>query len=216
MAKHSNALKGVGERIRLARERRGLTQQALGKMLGVSFQMVQIYEHGAKLSLERVYDIASCLGIEADWLLTGERDYPDDELLTITPGHLGFYGRSTNATFFDADTQTKAILGMPSDAPNQLAWQDWYDRIHSDDRAQVDAQYPRLNNPRDGICDVRYRLLGADGVERCIIDHARMIFDGKRQPVRLRGVLLDITSQPRIQKTEDKIQRIRMNARRHW
>jgi len=53
-----------------------------------------------------------------------------------------------------------------------------------------------------------YRLLGVDGIERCIIDYGRMVFDGAGEPVRLRGLMLDITNEPRSNKTDDKIRRI--------
>jgi transcriptional regulator with XRE-family HTH domain len=37
----------IGQKIRELRARRGLTQDALGKMLGVSFQQIQKYESGS-------------------------------------------------------------------------------------------------------------------------------------------------------------------------
>ncbi len=127
----------------------------------------------------------------------------------IKPMRLGFYGRLAHTTVaFEADAHTKALCGLPADAPNELAWQRWYDRIHTDDHARVNLELARLNDPRDGVFDMQYRLLGLDGVERCIIDYGCMIFDRAGEPVRLRGLMLDITEEPRTKKTDDNVRAI--------
>lgn len=200
----------IGARIRLAREDKGYTQRGLGVKLGVSFQLIQAYERGEKLIVDRLLSIASCLAVDKKWLLTGDEPRaPLVETPAIEPVRLGFYSRPAHSTeIFEADAHTKAACGVPGDAPNQLAWQGWYNRIHSDDHARVDAELERLNDPRDGVCNMQYRLLGVDGVERCIIDYGCMIFDRAGKSTRLRGLMLDITDEPRTQKTDDKVRRI--------
>jgi transcriptional regulator with XRE-family HTH domain len=211
MAIRDHLLVEIGARIRLAREREGCTQRRLGVMLGIPYQLIQAYEHGEKLTLDRLVTIASCLAVDKRWLLAG-----GDEARKplVEPARLGFYGRPAHTTVaFEADAHTKAACGVPADAPNQLAWQCWYNRIHTDDHARVDAELARLNDPRDGVFNMQYRLLGVDGVERCIIDYGLMIFDSAGGPVRLRGLMLDITDEPRTQKTDDKVRRILMTVR---
>jgi len=61
----------LGRRIREQRERNGLTQHTLAAKLGISYQLVQHYEHGEKLSLDRLIEIARALDCEMEWLLTG-------------------------------------------------------------------------------------------------------------------------------------------------
>jgi len=60
----------VGARIRAARQQRQLTQRAVAKRLGVSYQLVQRYERGEKLSFDRMFTLAAELRIDVDWLLT--------------------------------------------------------------------------------------------------------------------------------------------------
>ena len=211
MAIRDHLLVEIGGRIRLVRERMGCTQRRLGVMLGIPYQLIQAYEHGEKLTLERLVTIASCLAVDKRWLLAGgdEAREPSVETTAIEPVRLGFYGRPAHTTeIFEADAHTKALCGVPADAPNELAWQHWYRRLHSDDQARVDAELARLNNPRDGVFNMQYRLLGADGIERCIIDYGCMIFDSAGEPVRLRGLMLDITGEPNSPKTDDKVRRI--------
>lgn len=54
----------VGARVRLLRERRKMSQTALGEHIGVSFQQVQKYERGAnRISASALFQIARALGV---------------------------------------------------------------------------------------------------------------------------------------------------------
>jgi transcriptional regulator with XRE-family HTH domain len=58
----------VGLRIRLRRQRLGLSQDALAKALGVSFQQVQKYEKGVnRVSASKLFDIAYALQAPVAW-----------------------------------------------------------------------------------------------------------------------------------------------------
>ena len=52
----------IGKRLREARLTRGMSQQALGEALGISFQQVQKYERGAnRIGGSRLWDISNVL-----------------------------------------------------------------------------------------------------------------------------------------------------------
>ncbi len=52
----------VGERVRLLRKQRGISQSGLGEAIGVSFQQVQKYERGSnRISISMATRIAQCL-----------------------------------------------------------------------------------------------------------------------------------------------------------
>ncbi len=62
----------VGERIRLRRTERGLTQEQLADALDVSYQQVQKYETGAnRISAGRIYEIARKLEVEVGYFFEG-------------------------------------------------------------------------------------------------------------------------------------------------
>jgi len=65
----------VGERIRLRRTERGLTQEQLAAALDVSYQQVQKYETGAnRISAGRIYEIARKLDVEVGYFFDGLGD----------------------------------------------------------------------------------------------------------------------------------------------
>jgi transcriptional regulator with XRE-family HTH domain len=62
----------IGPRIRTARRRQEMSQTALAKKLGITFQQIQKYEQGTnRVSIGRLANIADILGISVTFLLTG-------------------------------------------------------------------------------------------------------------------------------------------------
>lgn len=54
----------VGHRLRAARMARGISQEKMGELLGITFQQIQKYEKGAnRISASRLYDISLVLGV---------------------------------------------------------------------------------------------------------------------------------------------------------
>ena len=55
----------VGARVRLRRTLLGMSQDSLGKALGLTFQQIQKYERGAnRMGSSRLFKIASILGVD--------------------------------------------------------------------------------------------------------------------------------------------------------
>lgn len=68
------------KRFRLAVEHAGVedTQAALGKLLGVSGVTVWSYRNGSKLPrMKKAAEIAKALGVNVNWLMTGQGDMVD-------------------------------------------------------------------------------------------------------------------------------------------
>lgn len=67
----------MGQRIRQMRERRGMTQSALGDAVGVSEADVRRWEMAeAEMTAAQMKRIARALGKSVLWLLTGEMEAP--------------------------------------------------------------------------------------------------------------------------------------------
>lgn len=66
----------LGERVRRLRQSRGLTQAALGKLVGMSQQTVHTIEQGDSQRPRRLPELAQALGTSVDFLAygTGPRD----------------------------------------------------------------------------------------------------------------------------------------------
>ncbi len=66
----------VGQRIRMRRSERGVTQQELARALGISYQQVQKYENGTnRISAGRLYVVARLLGVDLSYF------FPSREML---------------------------------------------------------------------------------------------------------------------------------------
>jgi len=204
----------IGARLTEVRKARGFSQGWLAKRINVSTATIQAYERGrARIAAERLKALADALRCRPDELLTPR----PPELIQpklILPSTLGFYGRAAHSHKVDVDAAIKAACGLAADAPGHLAWQRWYDRIHPENRSRADHELARVLDPQDGIFHMQYRFTGYDGIERTIIDLGRMTFNGN-QPVRLQGIMLDITHEPRSRTADDRIAAILATIKKH-
>jgi transcriptional regulator with XRE-family HTH domain len=65
----------VGQRLRLARTLRGVSQQKLASLENLTFQQVQKYENGAnRISSSRLYHLAQHLRLPLSWFFEGLPD----------------------------------------------------------------------------------------------------------------------------------------------
>jgi transcriptional regulator with XRE-family HTH domain len=62
----------IGNRLRLRRMLRGMTQEELGGALGLTFQQIQKYEKGTnKMTAGRLFDVARVLGVPIAFFYDG-------------------------------------------------------------------------------------------------------------------------------------------------
>ena len=70
----------VGRNLRALRKSRGMSQEALARSLGLTFQQVQKYERGAnRISASKLYDAAAALGVEIAALFAAAPGAAHDE-----------------------------------------------------------------------------------------------------------------------------------------
>lgn len=66
----------VGRRLRLKRTILGMSQEAVGKQIGVTFQQIQKYERGInRMGASRLFDFAKALGVNISYFFEGYGDY---------------------------------------------------------------------------------------------------------------------------------------------
>lgn len=67
----------VGKRLRLKRTLQGLSQEAIGNAIGVTFQQIQKYERGInRMGASRLHDFARALGVPVSYFFEG---YSEDQ-----------------------------------------------------------------------------------------------------------------------------------------
>ena len=65
-----------GQRIRVRRQLLGLSQEALAKKIGITFQQVQKYERGMnRIGASRLWDMMQVLGVDANYFFIGFYSY---------------------------------------------------------------------------------------------------------------------------------------------
>jgi PAS domain S-box-containing protein len=94
--------------------------------------------------------------------------------------------------------RVKAMFGMsPDDDPPP---EDFFALVHKDDIARVQAAYAGAFDPKTrATYDVKYRVIGRDGVERWIHAKGRGVFDAEGTCLRVTGTAVDITAERQTQ-----------------
>lgn len=89
----------IGNRIRISREKSGLTQEELAERLDLSTQFISTIERGvAGASLETVINLCDVLNVSCEWLLRGRTVTPNVDniaakLVTLSPAQLSAVDR---------------------------------------------------------------------------------------------------------------------------
>ena len=66
----------VGKRLRLRRSILGMSQESIGKAIGVTFQQIQKYERGInRMGASRLYDFGRVLSVPVTYFYEGYGDY---------------------------------------------------------------------------------------------------------------------------------------------
>jgi len=95
------------------------------------------------------------------------------------------------------DNRVRSLWGLPPDC--DVTYDMWESAIHTDDRERVRAAIEQAYAPAgNGLYDVEYRVLGADGVERWVATRGETRFENGK-PVSFLGVVLDITERKMIE-----------------
>lgn len=77
----------VGRRLRLKRTILGMSQESVGKEIGVTFQQIQKYERGInRMGASRLFDFAKALGVPIQYFFEGYGDYAMDEVSAYALG----------------------------------------------------------------------------------------------------------------------------------
>lgn len=77
-----------------------MSQESVGKQIGVTFQQIQKYERGInRMGASRLYDFAKALGVQVSYFFEGFGDYAVDDnglMAAAEPGAANFEHESVN------------------------------------------------------------------------------------------------------------------------
>ncbi len=101
------------------------------------------------------------------------------------------------------------IFGL---APQEsgLSYEEFLNYVHPEDRDYVNNSYKREIKRR--FSNIDFRIISNDGIERIVHGEMEIIFNEKNLPIRMRGVIQDITEQKRaeekLRESEEKYRNI--------
>jgi transcriptional regulator with XRE-family HTH domain len=106
----------VGKRIRMRRMEQGMSQEALGNALGLTFQQVQKYEKGTnRVGASRLQQMSNTLEVPVAWFFegapgaTGKRRPPESAFLGVLTTNDGIALCTAFAKIGDADVRRKVV-----------------------------------------------------------------------------------------------------------
>lgn len=112
--------------------------------------------------------------------------------------HLGLYSWDPRTDDLTWNGATKAMWGLPADAP--ITYPEWRAAIHPEDIDRVELAIAECIDPKgDGHYDIDYRVIGiADGIERWIATQGQTFFEGD-EAVAFHGAALDVTERKQVE-----------------
>lgn len=77
----------VGKRVRLRRTILGMSQEALGNIVGVTFQQIQKYERGAnRIGSSRLFEFSNAMGVSVSYFFDGFEGISQDKAVGMADG----------------------------------------------------------------------------------------------------------------------------------
>ncbi len=85
----------VGNKLRIRRSLAGVSQDQLGKAVGLTFQQIQKYERGAnRISCSRLWEFSQLLNVNTSWFFSGDGIGETNEFVALAEEQEDFKGAS--------------------------------------------------------------------------------------------------------------------------
>lgn len=118
----------------------------------------------------------------------------------------------TNHIFWN--TNHFGLLGLDPDTV-EASYDNWRDRVHPDDLARIEAAINIALETHTSFAE-EYRVIYPDGSLHWLIGKGRAMYDAAETPIRMLGVLLDITDRRQVEnalrRSESQFRQALLNA----
>ncbi|MBM3774718.1 MAG: PAS domain S-box protein, partial [Acidobacteria bacterium] len=160
-------------------------------------------------------DVQGRVGIVED--ITAHKQ-ADDELrlhrerlqLAVSAAGLGCWDWDMQNNVMVWSPEMERIYGI-STAGRQLSNDDWIERLHIEERANIERMLAESTRSR-GRFDLRFRIVRPDGEIRFVRSLGKTLFDGAGAPTRMIGINLDVTAEVeaerRLAESEERFRRL--------
>ncbi len=85
----------VGQKLRIRRSLAGVSQDQLGKAVGLTFQQIQKYERGAnRISCSRLWEFSQLLDVKISWFFSGDGISNTNKFIALAEEQEAFEGEN--------------------------------------------------------------------------------------------------------------------------
>ena len=155
------------------------------------------------------------VALEHARLFEAERQTRERLRLATLAAGVGIWDLEPRSGVLVWDERCKTAFGLPADAP--VTMDVWVAALHPEDRDAATAAVERALDPEgEGIFDVEYRAITPAGDTRWLRATGRAFFeriDGRRQPVRFTGTILDVTARKDAERETARLYQAERSAR---
>ncbi|MBS1564521.1 MAG: PAS domain-containing protein, partial [Bacteroidetes bacterium] len=98
----------------------------------------------------------------------------------------------------------QSMIGFAVENTQDLSW--WFERVHPEDKKQIEAQINSVLNLKRQSWELEYRFRCADNTYKAVYDRGFIIYENN-QPIRMIGTLQDLTE---VKELEGRLSQERM------
>ncbi|MDY7560036.1 EAL domain-containing protein [Pseudomonas sp. 10B1] len=157
--------------------------------------------HDGMLCVQKI-DLDGCAYVLSTFLDTTEHKRAEQALkesqerldLALNSAQLGTWDWHIPSGMLYGSARSAELHGMPAEPFHEL-FDSFFDGIPGEDRDNMRQAYRSLREGPAGSYQVTYRIQLEDGSSRFLESRARLHRDAQGEPLRMAGILLDITEQ---------------------
>lgn len=132
---------------------------------------------------------------EAEEAIAEIRLYTERLTLALDSAKMGWWDLDLQADRTVWNPYHEIIFGYPPGTPNR-DYSDWERRVHPDDLERVHQATHQARDQQEDLA-VQYRIVWPDGQIRWVDAFGRFYYDAENRPIRMLGVLTDVTQRKR-------------------
>lgn len=132
---------------------------------------------------------------EAEAAIGEIRIYTERLTLALDAAKMGWWDLDLQADRTVWNPYHEIIFGYPPGTPNR-DYIDWERRVHPDDLERVHQATHQARDQQEDLA-VQYRIVWPDGQIRWVDAFGRFYYDAENRPIRMLGVLTDVTQRKR-------------------
>ncbi|MGE5450696.1 MAG: ATP-binding protein [Acidobacteriota bacterium] len=119
-------------------------------------------------------------------------------------GDVGFFDFVVSTGQVTLTSGLARLLGLPPRF-TEMPWQDWFARIHTEDASATQTVLNQAWSKGLDTVSLKFRIRAEDGTERWLSSRMALLYEADGQPLRMIGVMVDVTAQQLIEQERARL-----------